>query len=138
MVYQKNSNCMLVLTFCLVMLTGLPGSSMGSDDDYLSALSEEADTLETLGNARRELDKVKANVRKQNKGTAPKKVATVKGMRQMESELQQDFPASFQLYQQLDGNAKQQVFGEYSSGKGKSHNARIFSAINKIIILQVK
>ena len=80
MVYQKNSNSLLALTFCLVMLTVLPVSSMGADDDYLSALSEEADTLETLGNARRELDKVKATVRKQKKGTVPNKVATVKGM----------------------------------------------------------
>jgi hypothetical protein len=121
----------------MVLITS-PVGTMAADDDYLSALSEEADTLETLGNARRELDKVKATVRKQNKGTAPKRTASIKGMKQLEDQLQRDFPASFQLYQQLNSKDREQVFSEYNNSKDKSHDARIFSAINKIIILQVR
>ena len=136
--YFKSNGYKHILIVCLMVLMTSPVSTMAADDDYLSALSEEADTLETLGNARRELDKVKATVRKQNKGTAPKETVSVKGMKQLEDQLQRDFPASFQLYQQLNSKDREQVFSEYNNGKDKSHDARIFSAINKIIILQVR
>ena len=136
--YSKSNGCKHILIACLMVLMASPVSTMAADDDYLSALSEEADSLETLGNARRELDKVKATVRKQKKGTAPKRTVSIKGMKQLEKQLQQDFPASFQLYQQLDIKDREKVFGEYNNGKDKSHDARIFSAINKIIILQVR
>ena len=137
--YSFKSNAFKhLLVACVVVLMGSPVFTIAADDDYLSALSEEADSLETLGNARRELDKVKATVRKQNKGAVPKRAASVKGMKQLEDKLKRDFPASFQLYQQLDSKSQEQVVGEYNNGKDKSHDARIFSAINKIIILQVR
>ena len=137
MYYTKDRSYKFALSVFLVILMASPVSTMAADDDYLSALSEEADSLETLGNARRELDKVKATVHKQDKEVSPERVVSVKGMKQLENELMRYFPASYQLYQQLGNKDREQVYGEYTNGANKSHDARIFSAINKIIILQV-
>lgn len=136
---SKSSGHICALVACLMMLVTLPVTTIAADDDYLSVLSEEADSLETLGNARRERDNIKSTVRKQRQGETASKVVVVsaKGMRQLETDLMQYFPASYQLYQRLNNNERQQVYSEYTKGANKSHDARIFAAINRIIILQV-
>ena len=138
MYYLNNNGYKPALLACLIFLVTIPAYTVAADDDYLSALSEEADSLETLGNARRELNKVKANVHKQNESVVASKVAvvSVNGMKQLENELMKYFPASYKLYQQLNNTDRELVYSEYSNAANKSHDARIFSAINKIIILQ--
>ncbi|MBE9515649.1 MAG: hypothetical protein IME93_01595 [Proteobacteria bacterium] len=127
-----------VSVICFVIAASLPIGVWAADDDYLGALSEEAGSLEALGNAQRELGGDKASATKKKMGTVPERVASAKGIKQFEGELQRDFPASFILYQQLNGADRKLAFSEYTFGTNVSHDDRIFAAINRIILLQVK
>ena len=100
----------LLSSFYFLMPIGLQAAEYNTDDSYLQSLSEEADHLEYMGRAEKELlasrkvDSASPDVIQENTRSAST------GIQSFESVLKSEYPYTFELYKKLGMDQKQQVF----------------------------
>ena len=100
----------LLSCFCLVMPVLVQAVEYNIDDSYLQSLSVEADDLEYMGHAEKELSaSQKVDVEPTAAVVENARVATT-DMRNFESILSSEYPYTYQLYKKLKTNQKSQVF----------------------------
>lgn len=114
-----------------VALAGAPSAARAADD-YLSAINEEGDRLESLGRAREERARLERDA---GEPRAAKPDATDQAA--FERELNAQFPASFALYSMLNADERTQVYAEYRQAHARGA-ARFFPVLNRIIALSTQ
>ncbi len=102
-------------------------ASWAAEDPYLAGLHDEAQKLDSLGQAKKELERAAASKAQAAAKANPKQV-------EFETELEQ-YPAGFGLYSKLNTKDRDVVFQEYLKA---APNRRHAAAIRKTIELSVK
>lgn len=113
------------------LLSGAPCAAPAASD-YLSAINEEGDRLESLGKARRERELL------EQRASQPSAVKAVAADQvQFERELNGEFPASYALYSMMSADDRAKVYAEYQQSRSGGA-ARFFPVLNRIIALSTK
>lgn len=92
------------------MPIGLHAAEYDTDDSYLQSLSEEADHLEYMGRAEKELQ-ASRKVDTTSPNTIPESAESASaGIQSFEQVLKKEYPYTFELYKKLGSDQKQKVF----------------------------
>ena len=100
----------LLSSFCLLMPAWVQAADYSIDDSYLQSLSEEADHLEYMGKAEKELRASQKVDVAQSVAVVENTRAATTGKRSFENILLNEYPYTYELYKKLASNQKQQVF----------------------------
>jgi hypothetical protein len=119
------------LSVVIALVLGAGDTSWAAEDPYLAGLQDEAQKLDSLDQAKKELERATAPPPKVQAAAKPS--ASAKQV-EFETELEQ-YPAGFGLYQKLNAKDKDAVFQEYAKAAPNRRNA---AAIRKTIELSVR
>lgn len=119
-----------VFALVAVLLAAAPLPATASAD-YLNAINEEGDRLETLGKARAERERLQ-RIEPVAQPAAAKPAATDQAA--FERELNTEFPASYALYSLMSPDERAKVYAEYQQSRTRGA-ARFFPVLNRIIAL---
>lgn len=120
--------CLSVIVTCALAA----GMTWAAEDPYLAGLQDEAQKLDSLGQAKKEQEMLETAA-----APAPKaQAAVMPSAKQLEFETElEHYPAGFGLYTKLSGKDKDAVFQEYLKA---APNRRYAAAIRKTIELSVR
>lgn len=121
---------LLACALVAALVAGAPPAAASSD--YLRAINEEGDRLETLGKAREERERLE---RRAVQPAAARPVAADQAA--FERELNAEFPASYALYSMMSPEDRAKVYAEYQQSRSGGA-ARFFPVLNRIIALSTK
>jgi hypothetical protein len=128
---KRGATALLVSVVLGALLLGASYTAPAADD-YLSAINEEGNRLESLGKARRERELL------QQRASQPSPVKAVAAdQAQFERELNTEFPASFALYSMMSADDRMTVYTAYQQSRAGGA-ARFFPVLNRIIALSTQ
>lgn len=119
------------LSVVATLLLSAGGTSWAAEDPYLAGLHDEAQKLDSLGQAKKEQEMLERVV-----APTPKTPATKPSAKLVEFETElENYPAGFGLYSKLNTKDRDVVFQEYLKA---APSRRYAAAIRKTIELSVR